>query len=142
MTFDPEALAKLSGPDRPAAQPVPARFLIRVGLAAGLAAALCNVVLFLVGRGADWDLTVDDMEVRPLPVVIVCLVVGMLAAVASYVAARVTKRPAVWVAVAGTGLWLASIQAVPPAVAAMHTVAALWIVGFLTKAVRGGTHLR
>ena len=142
MSFDPAALQRLSGPRRRAPSPVQASFLLRVGAAAGVAAALTDVVLLLVARAAGWDTSVDGQFIQPLAVVLVCIGVAVLAALASYVAARVTKRPQIWVLLFGLGLWLASIQAVPPAVIAMHTVAAAWIVGFLTRAVREGTHLR
>lgn len=142
MSFDPAALKKLSGPRNRPRRPVAVAFLLRVGIAAGVAAALCDVALLLVAEAAGWDTVAAGQAVRPLPVVAVCVLVGLLAALASYVAARVTKRPALWVGLAGAVLWLASIQGLPPAVAAMHTIAALWIVGILTRAVRGGSHLR
>ena len=62
--------------------------------------------------------------------------------VAAYVAARVTKRPAVWVVIGGAGLWLASIQDLPRTLQVMHLIAALWIVGWLARAVLRGSHLR
>ena len=117
-------------------------FLLRVGAAAGVAAALCDVVLLLVARAVGWETTVDGQAITPLPVVLVSLAVGVLAAFSAYVAARVTKRPAVWVGLAGLVLWVASIQGLPPAVIALHTVAAILIVVWLTLAVRGGSHLR
>ncbi len=142
MSFDPAALGQLAGPVRHRPRPVRVSFLLRVGAASAIAAALCDVVLLLVARAAGWDTAVDGRPVQPLAVVGVCLIVGVLAALACYVAARVTKRPALWVALAGGVLWLASIQQVPPVVLAMHTIAAVWIVGLLTRAVRAGTHLR
>jgi hypothetical protein len=102
---------------------------------------LCNVLLLLIAQGLGWDTTVDGQSVQPLAVALVCVVVAALAALGAYAAARVTKRPALWVVLAGGAMWLASVQGLPPAVIGLHTVAALWIVGWLTRAVRGGTHL-
>ena len=81
-------------------------------------------------------------DVQPLAVVAVCVLVGVLGALASYVAARVTKSPALWVVIGGAGLWLASVQNLPRTLQAMHLVAALWIVGWLARAVLRGSHLR
>lgn len=141
MSFDPAALRRLSGRHQSTPRPAAARFLLRVGAAAGVAAALCDVLLLLVARAAGWDTTVDGTAVEPLAVVVVCVLTGVLAGLASYLAARVTRRPSLWVGLAGAALWLASIQQVPPAVLAMHTVAALWIVGWLTRAVWRGSHV-
>lgn len=142
MSFDPAALQRLAGPRQRPASPVQAAFLLRVGGGAGVAAALTDVVLLLVARAVGWDTAVDGRPLQPLAVVLVCVGVAVVAALAAYVAARVTKRPHVWVLLGGVVLWLASIRGVPPAVMAMHTVAAAWIVGFLARAVRGGSHLR
>jgi hypothetical protein len=141
VSFDPAELDRLSGPRRRRNRPVAAAFLFRVGLAAGVAAALCNVLLLLVAQGLSWDVTVDGQSVQPMAVVVVCVLVAALAALGAYAAARMTKRPALWVVLAGIALWLASLQGLPPAVISLHTVAALWIVGWLARAVRGGTHL-
>lgn len=142
VSFDPQALRALGGRPPTARRPVEAAFLLRVGAAAGVAAALCDVIILTVARSADWDTIVAGQAIEPLPVVLVCLVIGLLGALGAYVAARVTKRPSLWVAVAGALLWLASVQDLPPAVMALHTIAAIWIVGWLAYAVRGGTHLR
>lgn len=142
MSFDPAALRRLGGTQRRPARPVTAGFLLRIGLASGVAAALCSIVLLLTARAAGWDASVDGTPVQPLGVVGVCLVVAVLAALGAYVAARVTAHPAAWVTVAGAGLYLASLPGLPPAVAAMHTVTAAFIVGLLAWAVRGGSHLR
>ncbi len=141
MSFDPQALRSLGGRRKLARRPVTVAFVLRVGIAAGVAAALCDVVLLLVARWAGWETRVDNQPIEPLPVVVVCVLVGALGALGAYVAARVTKRPSLWVVVAGTLLWLASVQQVPAAVVLLHTVAALWIVGWLAFAVRGGSHL-
>jgi hypothetical protein len=74
-------------------------------------------------------------------VVLVCLVVAALAALASYAAARVTKHPSLWVGVVGAGLLLASVQGLPLTLQIMHAVAAVWIVGWLARGVVGGSHL-
>ena len=142
MSFDPAALRRLGGTQRRPAKPVTAGFLLRIGLASGVAAALFSIVLLLTARAAGWDASVDGTPVQPLGVVGVCLVVAVLAALGAYVAARVTAHPAAWVTVAGAGLYLASLPGLPPAVAAMHTVTAAFIVGLLAWAVRGGSHLR
>ncbi len=64
---------------------------MKLGLATGLAAAACNLAVLLVARWRGWDLQPPGMAaVRPLSVVAVCVLVGFLAAVAAYVAARVT----------------------------------------------------
>ena len=142
MSFDPDALRALGGsPPRPR-RPVTAAFLLRVGLAAGLAAAGCNLVLLLVARAQGWDITPPGADpVQPLGVVLVCLVVAALAALAAYAAARVTKHPSLWVGVVGAGLLLASVQDLPLTLQIMHAVAAVWIVGWLARGVVGGSHL-
>ena len=142
MSFDPQRLRALGGRTSPSRRPVKAAFLLRVGAGAGVAAALCDVVLLLIAGAAGWDVTVDGQAVRPLSVILVCVIVGLMAALAAYVAARVTKHPGIWTALAGSLLWLASIQDLPAAVVGLHTIAALWIVGWLTRAVWGGSHLR
>lgn len=142
VSFDPQTLRALGGSALPARRPVKAAFLLRVGAGAGVAAALCDVVLLLTADAAGWDTTVNGQAVRPLAVVLVCVLVGLMAAVAAYVAARVTKHPGMWTALAGCLLWLASIQDLPVAVVGLHTIAAIWIVGWLTRAVWGGSHLR
>lgn len=141
MSFDPQALRHLGGEPPAARRPVTMTFLLRVGAAAGVAAALCDVVVLLSARGLGWDTEVAGQAIQPLPLVLVCVIVGLLGALGAYAAARVTKRPWIWVALAGVLLWLASIQGLPPAVVAMHTIAAVWIVGWLAYAVRGGSHL-
>jgi hypothetical protein len=142
VSFDPEALRALGGSAQPPRRPVTAAFLLRVGLAAGLAAAGCNLVLLLVARAPGWDVTPPGAgPVGPLAVVLVCLVVAALASLATYAAARVTKRPSLWVIVVGAGLLLASIQDLPPTLQIMHAVAAVWIVGWLARAVHRGTHV-
>lgn len=142
MTFDPEAIQRLSGPRRRPRPPASLPYLLRVGAASGLAAALCAVVILLAARAAGWDTSVQGTALQPLPVVAVCLIVGVLGALGTYVAARVTRRPDVWVALAGAGIYLASVQGVPTAVLAMHSVTAVLVVGWLAAAVRGGSHLR
>ncbi len=140
--FDPQALRSLGGRTVRPRRPVTAGFLLRVGAAAGLAAAVCNLLVLLVARWQGWDVTPPAAEpVQPLAVIVVCLVVGVLGALAAYVAARVTKRPAVWVVIGGAGLWLASIQDLPRTLKVMHLIAALWIVGWLARAVLRGSHL-
>lgn len=141
MSFDPAALRRLAGSGQRPPKPATAGFLVRVGVAAGLAAALCDVVLLLVARAAGWLTEVDGAAIEPLAVVVVCVLTGFLAGLGAYVAARVTRRPSLWVAVVGAVLWLASIQGLQPAVLALHSVAAAWIVGWLTYAVRRGSHL-
>ena len=42
---------------------------------------------------------------------------------------------------AGAGLWLASVQGLPRALQVMHLIAAVWIVGWLARAVTRGSHL-
>ena len=141
--FDPAALRALGGsPVRPR-RPVTPGFLLRVGAAAGVAAAVCNVVVLLVAQWRQWHVTSPDSSpVSPLAVVVVCVLVGVLGALAAYVAARVTKRPALWVVIGGAGLWLASIAGLPRTLQVMHLIAALWIVGWLARAVLRGSHLR
>jgi hypothetical protein len=142
VSFDPDALRALGGRPRRVRRPVTAAYLVRVGLAAGLAAAGCNLCVWIVGRNAQWDLTPPTSSpVRPLAIAALCLLVGLLAALASYVCARVTKHPAVWVALVGSVLTAASLTGLPPALAAMHLVTGAWIVGWLTLAARGGSHV-
>lgn len=141
MSFDPTALRRLAGPKRRATTPATLAFLLRIGTAAGVGAALSAVVLLLTARAAGWDTTVDGTAIQPFGVVGVCVIVSVLAALGTYVAARVTARPEVWVIIAGAGLFAASLPGIPPAVIAMHTVTALWVVGLLAWAVRGGSHL-
>ncbi len=141
--FDPDALRALGGrphrPRRPATLP----FLLRIGVAAGLAAAACDLVVLLLAAWQGWDLTVPGAPaVGPLGVVLVCVVVGVLAALGAYAAARVTKRPEIWVLTAGVGLWLASVQGLPRTLQVMHLIAAVWIVGWLARAVVRGSHVR
>jgi hypothetical protein len=142
VTFDPEAIRRLGGPRRIARPAASLAYLVRVGAGAGLAAALCNVALLLVSRAAGWDTSVDATALQPLPVVVVSLSTGVLAGLGAYAAARVTKRPDVWTCGAGALLYAASLPGLPAAVLAMHTITALWVVGWLAVAVRGGTHLR
>lgn len=142
MGFDPDALASLGGGPRPAKSPAKASFLLRVGAAAGLGAAVCDLGVWLLAQGFDWSLQAGDQQVAALSVVIVCLLVGTLAGLGAYVAVRVTRKPAVWTAVVGLLLLAASITGLPPALIVMHLVAGAWIIGWLTAAVRGGTHVR
>jgi len=142
VSFDPAALRRLGGPKRRPERPATLGFLLRIGVAAGVAAALCGVVLLLTARAAGWDTTVDGTALQPFGVVGVCLVVGVLAALGTYVAARVTVRPEVWVTIAGALIFAASLPGLPPAVIALHSLAAVWIVGSLAWGVRGGSHLR
>lgn len=142
MSFDPQALQALGGRPPTPRRPVSAVFLLRVGAAAGVAAAVVNLLILVLAHWLGWDLlTPTGQPVRALGIALVCVLVAVLAAVGAYVAARVTKRPALWVALAGAGLWLASIQGLPPVLITMHTVAAVSVVGWLTRAVRGGSHL-
>jgi hypothetical protein len=141
--FDADALRRLGGDPPPRAQPVTAVYLLRVGLAAAVGAALCNLVLLMIANNQAWSVAVEVREpVRPLSVVLVCAVVGLLAALAAYVAARVTKRPAVWVVVAGVGILLASVQDLPLTLQVMHAITGAWVIGWLGMAVRGGSHMR
>jgi hypothetical protein len=141
--FDADELRRLGGDPPPRAQPVTAAYLLRVGLAAAVAAAGCNLVVLMVANLRGWSVAVEGREpVRALSVVLVCIVVGLLAALAAYVAARVTKRPAVWVLVAGVAILLASVQSLPSTLQVMHAITGVWVIGWLGLAVRGGTHLR
>lgn len=142
MSFDPVALGRLGGPNRRPGTPATLRFLLRIGLAAAVAAALVDLVLLTGARAAGWDTTVDGTTVQPVGVVGVCLVVGVIGAFGAYVAARVTVRPALWVLLAGAGICAASLPGLPPAILALHVVTALLVVGLLARAVRGGSHLR
>lgn len=142
MSFDPAALRRLGGPARRPTKPVTVGFLLRIGLASGVAAALCAIVLLLTARAAGWDTTVDGTAVQPVGIVGVCLVVGLFGAFGAYVAARVTMRPSLWVAVAGSVLCAASLPGLPPAVLALHLTTGAIVVGLLAWAVRGGSHLR
>ena len=142
-SFDPHALRALGGSPLRPRRPVTAGFLLRVGAAAGLASAACNVGLLLIARWRGWDVRPPDTgQVQPLAVILVSIVVGVLGALAAYVAARVTKRPALWVVVGGAGLLLASIQGLPRTLQVMHLITALWVVGWLARAVLRGSHLR
>lgn len=117
-------------------------FLLRVGVAAGLAAAGTNLLLLLLATWGGWDITAPGQaSVDALPIVLVCLLAGGFGAVGAYIAARVTKRPEVWVVVVGAVLFLASINDLPRTLQAMHLVATLWVVGWLTRAVLRGSHL-
>lgn len=111
-------------------------------MASGVAAAVCDLVVWLVARGLGWSLQADDQQVAALSVIFVCLLVAVLAALGAYVATRVTRRPEIWVALLGLVLLVASIQGLPPALVAMHVIAGAWIIGWLTAAVRGGSHVR
>ncbi len=142
MSFDPDALRALGGRQREVQRPATAAYLIRVGLAAGLAGAACNLGVWITGRNVQWDLAPPaGTSVRPLAIVAVCLLVGLAAALATYVAARVTKHPAVWVALAGSILTAASLVDLPPALVVMHLVTGVSVVGWLTLAVRRGSHV-
>jgi hypothetical protein len=140
--FDADELRRLGGDPPSRAQPVTAAYLVRIGLAAAVGAALCNLVVLTVASSRSWLIAVEDRQpVRALSVVLVCTVVGVLAALAAYVAARVTKRPAVWVVIAGVGILLASVQGLPLTLQVMHVITGAWVIGWLGVAVRGGTHL-
>jgi hypothetical protein len=142
VSFDPDALRALGGSPRRAARPATLGFLVRVGLGAGLSAAVCNVTIWLVARAAGWDLTApQNPPVRPLAIVVVCLLVGLLAALGSYVAARVTRRPVIWVSLLGVVLTLASTSGLPTTLQAMHLVTGALIVGWLARAVVRGSHM-
>ena len=142
MSFDPEALRVLGGRTQRPRRPVTAAYLVRVAVAAGLAAAVCDVVLLLVADWRGWDVTPPGADpVRPLGVVLVCLVVAVLASLATYAAARVTKHPSLWVGVVGAGLLLASVRDLPQTLQIMHAIAAVWIIGWLARAVHRGTHV-
>lgn len=117
-------------------------FLLRVGVAAGLAAGGTNLLLLLLATWRGWDVTPPGTTpVRALPVVLVCLLSGVLGAAGAYAAARVTKRPELWVVVGGAVLFLASINGLPRTLQGMHLIAALWVVGWLARAVVRGSHL-
>lgn len=118
-----------------------AAYLIRVGLGAAVAAAVCDVGVWLLATARGWSLIVGDQQVMVLSVVLVCLLVGLLAGLGSYVAARVTKKPAVWVAAVGVALLIASVRGLPPTLTAMHVITGGWIIGWLVAAVRGGSHV-
>lgn len=140
--FDPEALRALGGRPRRPRRPATLPFLLRVGVAAGLAAAVCDLLALLLARWQGWDVEVPEAPpVGPLAVIVVCVLVGVLAALGAYACARVTKRPEIWVGLAGAGLWLASVQGLPRALQVMHLIAAVWIVGWLARAVTRGSHL-
>lgn len=142
MSFDPEALSALGGSRQRSRRPVTAAFLLRVGAAAGLAASGCNLFVLLAALRQGWDVAPPGTDpVRPLTVVLVCLLVGVLAGLGAYMAARVTKHPTLWVVVVGVVLLLASVPGLPPTLQVMHAVAAIWIVGWLARAVVGGSHL-
>lgn len=142
MTFDPEALRALGGRGRPGRRPATPRFLLRVGTAAGIGAAATNAVVWLLATWRGWLLEAPDgTAVGLLPVILVCVITGLVAALGAYVAARVTKHPALWVAVLGAMLLLASVQELPPALVAMHVVTGVWVVGWLTRATLRGSHL-
>lgn len=112
-------------------------------MAAALAASGCNLLLLLVAMWRGWSITPPDAPpVRPLGIVLVCLVVGVLAGSGAYVATRVTKRPALWVAAAGIGLLLASVQGLPGALQVMHVITGIWVIGWLNRAVVRGSHVR
>lgn len=142
MSFDPQALEALGGAARAQRPPATIRFLLRIGVAAGVGAAVCDLVLWLVAGWRGWDIAPDGSRIEAVGIVVVCVLVGVLAALGSYVAARVTRRPAIWVGFVGLLMLLASLQGLPPAVRAMHIVTGAWIIGWLTAAVRGGSHLR
>lgn len=140
--MDPDALAALGGRPERSLPPVRLAYLLRIGAASGLAAAVCNTVLWLVARARGWSLTGDSTDVDVLPVVLVSILAGVIAALGTYFAARTTKRPAVWTAVVGVGLLLASLGGLPPTLRVMHLVTGAWVITWLTAAVRGGSHVR
>ena len=143
MTFDPETLRSLGGPPRPRPRPATPRFLLRVGTAAGIGAAVTNTAVWLLATWRGWSLQAPDgSSVGLLPVILVCVLAGVVGALGAYAAARVAKHPAVWVAVVGTGLLTASVQGLPATLAAMHVVTGLWVVGWLSGATIRGSHLR
>jgi hypothetical protein len=142
VSFDPDALRALGGRERPGRRPATARFLLRVGTAAGIGAALTDAAIWLLASRLGWDLTAPDgTGVGPFPVILLCVTIGVMAALGAYVAARVTKRPALWVGAVGTGLLVASVQGLPPTLVVMHVAAAIWVVGWLTRATVRGSHL-
>ncbi len=143
MSFDPDALSALGGGARRPQRRVTLPFLMRVGVAAGVAAAVCDLVVLLVADWRGWSVTpIGDVSVTALSVVLVCLVVGVLAGMCAYAAARVTKYPSAWVAAGGLVLLAASLLGLPPALQAMHVITAAWVIGWLTLAVRRGSHLQ
>ena len=129
--FDADELRRLGGDPPPRAQPVTAAYLVRIGLAAAVGAALCNLVVLTVASSRSWLIAVEDRQpVRALSVVLVCTVVGVLAAFAAYVAARVTKRPAVWVVIAGwESCWRRSRAF--RSLQVMHVITGAWVIGWL-----------
>lgn len=142
MSFDPGALRALGGGPRRSNRPVTAAFLVRVGVSAAVGAAVTNVIILLVARTRNWSTAPPEgPPVRPLSVILVCLLVGVLAALGAYVASRVTKHPVTWVVLSGIAVLVASIQALPVTLQVMHVVAGAWIIGWLARAVRGGSHL-
>lgn len=115
---------------------------MRVGLAAGLGAAVCDLLLLLLAQARGWQITPPQGQpVRAISVILVCLLVGALAAMGSYAAARVTKHPMLWVLLVGFILLVASVQGLPMTLQLMHTVAGVWVIGWLALAVRRGSHL-
>ncbi|MEZ5184804.1 MAG: hypothetical protein R2720_03580 [Candidatus Nanopelagicales bacterium] len=142
MSFEPAALRALGGKPPRRNRPVTAAYLVRLGLAAGLGAAICDLGLLLLAQARGWQsATPEGQPVRAMGVVLVCLLVGALAALGSYAAARVTKHPALWVVLVGVGLLVASVQGLPRTLVAMHLIAGVWIIGWLALAVRHGSHL-
>lgn len=142
VSFDPDALRTLGGQGRRDRRPATLPFLLRLGTAAGLAAAGCNLALLLIAGWQDWDTTPPGgSPVQFLAVVAVSLLVGVLGALGAYATARVTKRPAWWVVIAGGVLLVASIQGLPSTLQVMHAVTAVWIVGWLARGVAGGSHV-
>ncbi|MCU0279090.1 MAG: DUF6069 family protein [Candidatus Nanopelagicales bacterium] len=141
MSFDPDALSALAGPPKRPQRRVTLPFLIRLGVAAGLAAAVCNVVVLLIAQWQGWSTSVEATSVSALSVILVCLIVGCSAALGAYAAARVTKHPPVWVALSGAVLLLASLTGLPRSLQAMHLITGAWVITALTRAVRRGSHL-
>jgi hypothetical protein len=142
VTFDPDALRDLGGRERPGRRPATPRFLLRVGTAAGIGAAATNAVVWLLATWGGWLLEAPDgTGVGLLPVILVCVITGVVAALGAYAAARVTKHPALWVAVVGGVLLLASVQGLAPTLVAMHVVTGVWVVGWLTRATLRGSYL-
>ena len=89
MSFDPAALRSLAGRPQHRQRPATAAFLLRVGASAGIAAAACDLLVLLVGQWRGWELTAPGAQpVRPLGIVLVCLVVGVLAGLGAYIAAH------------------------------------------------------
>lgn len=141
MSFDPDALRALAGPAKRPQRKVTFAFLMRVGIAAGLAAAACNVVVLLIAQWQGWQTSFGSTTVSALSVVLVCLIVGALGAVGAYTAARVTKHPPLWVALSGAVLLVASLNGLPVTLLAMHLITGGWVIAWLTRAVRRGSHL-